>query len=93
MATGKPILYYGPKDTALYYYIKNNKSALSITQNDIKVLSHKLFEIINNKDECLQIGEYAKELAKKNHAMASIRKSFIDFCIKGINSELYSIHS
>ena len=65
LASGTPILAYGPKEIASIEYLNENDAAFCIT--DKKDLEAGLKELIENENKRKQIVANALALAKKNH--------------------------
>ncbi len=65
LASGTPILAYGPSEIASIEYLKENNSAFCITENDD--LHKKLSEFVLNADLRDTIAQNALILASKNH--------------------------
>ena len=66
LASGTPILAYGPSEIASIEYLKENNSAFCITENDD--LKEKLKEFISNLEHHKEITKNALALASKNHS-------------------------
>lgn len=71
IATGKPVLYSGAKDSAIESWISKYNLGFHLTNNNIDLISRKLIEISNNsylindiKNNCLQ--SYNSNFSKKH---------------------------
>lgn len=72
LATGKPILFYGPRDMKLFEYLLQNQAALmASTKEELYVCVERLMSEENFTEMC----ENARCLAERNHCASKNQKT------------------
>lgn len=51
MATGRPLLVYAPENIAITEFVRNNKCAFILSENDPEILAEKIIFILTAKEE------------------------------------------
>lgn len=78
LATGRPILYYGPEDTGVYGYLSKQNAAFIASQPD--ALPQTIRAMLD-KRQCESIVTAAQALARQNHdsneAQAALKRAFL----------------
>lgn len=75
MATGKPILFYGPKEMGLYEYLEENKVAVVAANKD--ELCNAIRQLMQ-EDVVNVVTRNAYNLVRMNHSAAYARKKLLD---------------
>jgi len=76
MASGTPIIVFGPDKTAMVEYAKDSQWAKVITRNDASFLSKSIKDLILNKKLREEISQKAVSLAEKKHDALRVTESF-----------------
>jgi len=76
MASGTPVLIYGPTENPNVKYAKNYQWAAIVDQRDRKLLMSTINELIANPDRRKYLGQNARKLALQNHDAGTIRPAF-----------------
>lgn len=77
LASGTPILAYGPSDVASMSYLISNEAAFCAT--DLLELKDVLTDLLSNEEKRKEISHNAINLAKTNHMISNGRKIIKDF--------------
>ena len=86
MVSGTPILVYASPRTALYKYVKAEKSACLVSERNIEKLLEAVKGMYSNEQLRKSYGERAKEVAVKNHDAIAVRNNFRKLLIKASQS-------
>jgi len=76
VASGIPILYHGPPDSAVHDLLKSNDAALLCTDPSPDVLAEMLRVYVNDKDMGTHSARNALELARRTFNLSQIRERF-----------------
>jgi hypothetical protein len=76
VASGIPILYHGPPDSAVHHLLKSHHAALLCTDPSPDVLAEMLRVYVNDKDMGTHSARNALELARRNFNLSQIREKF-----------------
>jgi len=76
MASGTPIIIYGPEDTALVQYAKRKEWAAIITEKSAQHLVQKINELVQNKSLREKLALTAKNLAEQSHNIDIVARNF-----------------
>ncbi len=73
LATGKPFIFFGPSDIAMYRYLKENEIAYAVCRN--KDLKYVLAEVLHDmKLGKYRYGEEAVKFAQDYHSYSQVRE-------------------
>lgn len=87
LASNRTLLFYGPKDIALYSYLKDNNVAY--VANDKEELKQQLEKILCGKDINRKLMRHnGIELVKRNHELKRSRDVFYDAVIDSIQNNI-----
>ena len=76
MASGTPILVYGPAKNPNVRYAKQYHWAVTVEKRDTDLLSRSIERLINDQELRRNLGKRARELAFQNHNADNIRPQF-----------------
>ena len=76
MASGTPVLVYGPAENPNVRYAASHKWAAIVDEQDKNLLADTLQKLVTNQGWREQLGRRARELALKNHNASTIRPKF-----------------
>ena len=80
LATGVPILAYGPMKVATISTIFDLHCAKVVSVRDDSVLRNGLLSLINDFSECNRLGEYGRKLAEERFAKDVVQAKFLLSC-------------
>lgn len=83
MATGKPVLFYGPKEMGLYRYLEENQAALVASEKEELEFAVKM---IYRGDDMETMINNAINLVRKNHRASAAKKKLLDVIAKSCNN-------
>lgn len=76
LASGTPIIAYGPGDVATIDYLKSKKVALIVDQQNHNLLVSTIQDLVTKRVQQLSLGKMARELAFKRHNLWDVSASF-----------------
>jgi glycosyltransferase involved in cell wall biosynthesis len=76
MASGTPILVYGPKNSAVSYYAREEKWAWVVSEPDLNLLQSAIGRLKSDVKLREDYGRRAQQVAAKHHDAAVIRPAF-----------------
>ena len=79
MASGKPLLAYGPGEQAAFRYIQDSGFGVVVGQQTSRLLIEALRLLVNNPDRRVELGQRAWKVAKENHCGKVVRERFRAF--------------
>lgn len=74
LASGRPILSYGPRDTATNRFLETHRLGIRIHKRSVEKLVLELSSIIDNYDENLQHAGMANSLIKRSYSARIVRQ-------------------
>jgi glycosyltransferase involved in cell wall biosynthesis len=87
MASGTPVLVYGPPSNPNVRYAKRGKWALVVDQNDKKILTESILAMIEDRNKRTTLGQKARALAFEHHNAKVIRHQFQQIIINAAESK------
>ena len=76
MASGTPVLVYGPPNSPNVRYAKREGWGLVVEQQDQEQLKQAIIELIEKPELQSKLGQHARKLAFQNHDATAIRNKF-----------------
>jgi hypothetical protein len=76
LASGIPILAYGPPNVAQIEYARDERWAHLVTERSVTRLSDAIEHLIKNQLLQAQLGERAMVIARSHHDIAEVRSRF-----------------
>jgi len=77
LASGRPILVHAPADSFVVWYFKKHKCGMVVDQNDATLLAEAIRQIIEDVDLRNNIGDNARECAKKDFSPEVAQSRFL----------------
>jgi glycosyltransferase involved in cell wall biosynthesis len=78
LASGKPILVHAPSDSYVSWYFREHDCGVVVDENDPRLLSRALAELISNDELKKRISSNALAMAKKDFDVRSSKKEFMN---------------
>ena len=82
LASGTPILVYGPKEVAQVQYAIDNKWARCVTTQSKNAIREALLQLQSNKTGNDELVQTALKIAEKNHDAINVRRAFQELLAK-----------
>ncbi len=76
LASGVPLLAYGPLDVATIRYLKDAECTQVVEQKDPAQLRAAIFKLVNDPKKCRYLGDRARKYVAANLTKQSIQKKF-----------------
>lgn len=76
MASGVPVIVFGPLQNALTIYASEKKWGFVVTQEDRNLLQNAIVELLNNNDLRHKMVTNATSMVLKNHIAENVREMF-----------------